>query len=100
MIMGDDDVLEVIKQAERVMWAASWRLREEIVGRPPAIRALTMRPPRAWATIHGGKDVENRSWRTVFSAVRALLPSRGQPESRQPYNGGDGDGARRSCPGG
>jgi hypothetical protein len=31
MIMGDDDVLEVIDQAERVVWAASWRLQEEIV---------------------------------------------------------------------
>ena len=28
--MGDDDVLEVIEQAERVVQAASWRLQEEI----------------------------------------------------------------------
>ena len=25
-----------------------------------------MRPPWAWATIYGGKDVENRSWRTAY----------------------------------
>jgi len=27
-------------------------------------RVLTIRQPWAWAIIHGGKDVENRSWRT------------------------------------
>jgi hypothetical protein len=27
-----------------------------------AMRALTVRQPRAWAIIHAGKDIENRSW--------------------------------------
>jgi ASCH domain len=27
---------------------------------------LTVRQPWAWAIIHGGKDVENRSWRTKY----------------------------------
>jgi ASCH domain len=30
------------------------------------LRALTIRPPWAWAVIYGGKDVENRSWRTAY----------------------------------
>lgn len=30
----------------------------------PAVKALTLRQPWAWATIYGGKDVENRRWTT------------------------------------
>jgi hypothetical protein len=37
-------------------------------GRPaaglPAVKALTLRQPWAWAAIYGGKDVENRRWKT------------------------------------
>jgi hypothetical protein len=29
-------------------------------------RALTIQQPWAWATIYGGKDVENRSWSTTY----------------------------------
>ena len=29
------------------------------------IKALSVRQPWAWAIIHGGKDVENRSWQAV-----------------------------------
>lgn len=29
-------------------------------------RVLTIRQPWAWAIIHGGKDVENRSWSTRY----------------------------------
>lgn len=29
--MGDDDALEVIQQAERIVWAAGWRLQEQSV---------------------------------------------------------------------
>ena len=32
----------------------------------PAVKALTIRQPWAWAVIHGGKDVENRWWRTTY----------------------------------
>lgn len=35
-------------------------------GQPPTVKALTMRQPWAWATIYGGKDVENRRWRTAY----------------------------------
>lgn len=28
------------------------------------VKALTLHQPWAWATIYGGKDVENRRWRT------------------------------------
>lgn len=29
------------------------------------IKALSVRQPWAWAIIHGGKDIENRSWQAV-----------------------------------
>ena len=34
--------------------------------RLPAVKALTIRQPWAWATIYGGKDVENRRWKTAY----------------------------------
>ena len=30
------------------------------------MKAITIRQPHAWAIIHGGKDVENRSWPTRY----------------------------------
>ena len=30
------------------------------------MKALSVRQPWAWAIIHGGKDVENRSWRSRY----------------------------------
>jgi hypothetical protein len=30
------------------------------------VKALSLRQPFAWAVIHGGKDVENRSWHCHF----------------------------------
>ena len=35
-------------------------------GQPPAVKALTMRQPWAWAAVYGGKDVENRRQRTAY----------------------------------
>jgi ASCH domain len=34
--------------------------------RRPAVKALTVRQPWAWAIIYGGKDIENRRWRTAY----------------------------------
>ena len=39
---------------------------DQVSGRLPAVKALTLRPPWAWAMIYGGKDVENRRWRTAY----------------------------------
>jgi hypothetical protein len=36
------------------------------MGRLPTVKALTIRPPWAWAVIYRGKDVENRRWRTTY----------------------------------
>jgi hypothetical protein len=30
------------------------------------MKALTVRQPWAWAIVHAGKDIENRSWRTHY----------------------------------
>jgi hypothetical protein len=38
---------------------------EQASGHLPAIKALTLRQPWAWATIYGAKDVGNRRWRTA-----------------------------------
>ncbi len=32
----------------------------------PAVKALTIRQPWAWAVVYAGKDVENRRWRTSY----------------------------------
>jgi hypothetical protein len=39
-------------------------MRGGLRGEAPAVKALTLRQPWAWATIYGGKDVENRRWKT------------------------------------
>ena len=41
------------------------------------LRALTLRQPWAWAVIHGGKDIENRSWTTRFRGTFAIHAGRG-----------------------
>jgi hypothetical protein len=30
------------------------------------VKALTVKPPWSWAIIYGGKDVENRTWKTDY----------------------------------
>ncbi len=35
----------------------------------PAVKVLTIRQPWAWAVIYGGKDVENRRWRTTYRGL-------------------------------
>jgi hypothetical protein len=39
---------------------------ERAGGRHPAVKALTLRQPWAWAAIYGGMDVGNRRWRTAY----------------------------------
>jgi len=39
--------------------------------------ALSIRQPWAWAILHAGKDVENRSWRTSRRGMIALHASKG-----------------------
>ena len=36
------------------------------------MKVLSVRQPWAWAIIHGGKDVENRNWRTKFRGRLAI----------------------------
>lgn len=53
-------------------------------GRRPPLRALTIRPPWAWAVIYGGKDVENRRWRTAYRGpllIHASLRPDPDPEA-------------------
>jgi ASCH domain len=33
------------------------------------VKVLTIRQPWAWAVIYGGKDVENRRWRTAYRGL-------------------------------
>ena len=41
-------------------------VRNSANGRTPRVKALTIPQPWAWAIIHGGKDIENRRWRTAY----------------------------------
>ncbi len=36
------------------------------------MKVLSVRQPWAWALIHGGKDVENRSWKTNYRGLLAI----------------------------
>ena len=36
------------------------------------MKVLSVRQPWAWALIHGGKDVENRTWRTSYRGPLAI----------------------------
>lgn len=39
------------------------------------MKALSIRAPWAWAILHAGKDVENRTWRTNFRGTVAIHAS-------------------------
>lgn len=43
--------------------------------------ALAIRQPWAWLIIHGGKDVENRTWRTGFRGRFLIHASLGMKDS-------------------
>jgi hypothetical protein len=47
------------------------------------MKALTVKNPWAWLIIHGGKDVENRSWRTNYRG-RLLIHASKRPEEIEP----------------
>jgi len=38
----------------------------------PIMRCLSVRQPWAWAIIHGGKDIENRNWKTDYRGLVAI----------------------------
>src|SRR5258705_10477702 len=40
------------------------------------LKALSVRQPWAWAILHGGKDIENRSWDTMLRGTVALHAAR------------------------
>lgn len=48
------------------------------------MKALSIRQPYAWLIIHGGKDIENRSWATKFRG--RFLVHAAQGMTRAEYN--------------
>jgi hypothetical protein len=46
-------------------------------GASSPLSALTLRQPWAWAVIHGGKNIENRSWTTSLRGTFAIHAGRG-----------------------
>lgn len=48
------------------------------------VRALSIRQPWAWLVLHGGKDVENRSWSTNFRGRAYIHAS--QDMTRREYD--------------
>ena len=51
------------------------------------MKCLSILQPWAWAIIHGGKDVENRTWRTAYRGPLLIHASL----SRRAYNAQDKD---------
>ena len=50
------------------------------------MRALSIRQPWAWLILHGGKDIENRDWRTNVRGRVLIHASKGM--TRDEYAGG------------
>lgn len=48
-------------------------------------KALSIRQPWAWATIHAGKDIENRDWPTKFRGPVCIHAAKGM--TRDEYDG-------------
>lgn len=48
------------------------------------MKALSIRQPWAWLIIHGGKDIENRTWHTKFRGRFLVHASKGM--TRAEYN--------------
>src|SRR5258708_35090327 len=44
------------------------------------MRALTIRPPWAWAIAVAGKDVENRTWQTSHRGLLAIHAGKGEDD--------------------
>ena len=45
------------------------------------MKALSIRQPWAWLIIHGGKDIENRSWHTKFRGRFLVHASKGMTKA-------------------
>src|SRR5690349_22078817 len=39
------------------------------------MKAISIRPPWAWAILHAGKDIENRTWKTNYRGPMAVHAS-------------------------
>jgi len=50
------------------------------------MKALSIRQPWAWLILHGGKDVENRDWSTIFRGPLLIHASKGM--TRDEYDEG------------
>lgn len=50
---------------------------------PAIMKAISIRPPWAWAILHANKDIENRTWRTNIRGTIAIHAS--QTMSRPYY---------------
>ena len=48
---------------------------EQQARRTPHLRVLSVQQPWAWLIVHGGKDVENRRWRTRYRGLVAIHAS-------------------------
>ena len=51
------------------------------------MKCLSVRQPWAWLIIHGGKDVENRAWRTHYTGPLLIHAAKtpGRPASAEIY---------------
>ncbi|MDB1113721.1 ASCH domain-containing protein [Pseudomonas extremaustralis] len=55
------------------------------------MKALSIRQPWAWLIIHGGKDIENRSWHTKFRGRFLVHAAQGMTRLEYNYVAGHGE---------
>ncbi len=67
--------------------------------RLPGVKALTVHQPWAWSVIYGGKDVENRRWKTSYlpraSGIVDAARRAGRKPGRHPASSGAPQAGRR-----
>lgn len=50
------------------------------------MKCLSVRQPWAWAIIHGGKDIENRNWKTKYRGLVAIHAGKQFDMSEEEWN--------------
>ncbi len=73
-----DRLSEIIRGGSEVASQAA-RLKQPLRLHPGTYRVLSLKPQWAWAIIHAGKDVENRSWSTPFRGRILIHASSSKP---------------------
>ena len=61
------------------------------------MKCLTVRQPWAWLIIHGGKDIENRTWRTHYTGPLLIHAAATRPTFQEYKDACELQGAATRC---